>query len=194
MQRIYYAGGLLRPVFVTGLGVLGFLAGCRANGTTKSAAVHSGSALCVDGSASPATAAPAVGLWTGRRSGADVHVTARIGHPHVAGTISEPVSHHVETLETRRGKPPLRTIRNRATVRLEVLPPYLGDRAPSEFSTPAAVESHPVATYALPERVILASYESCGAVDPKPLVRYLRRDEVGQIVTDVLLHRLSAGP
>ena len=135
------------------------------------------------------------GRAVGRRQGvAEVRVTARIGHAQLTGPGSDGVSHQIETLETSRDAAPIRTASDNATVRLDLLPPYVGDRAPPELPAPARPGSHPVATYSLSERVLLASYESCAAVDLKPMVRYFRRDEVGQIITDVMLHRESASP
>jgi hypothetical protein len=40
---------------------------------------------------------------------------------------------------------------------------------------------------------VLASYESCTSINSEPLVRYLRRDGRGRVVTDIMLYR-SAGP
>jgi hypothetical protein len=79
----------------------------------------------------------------------------------------------VETLETRPGTDTIRHAADTASVRLELIPP---------FARPAAV-------YPVGPLVLLASYEPCGLGRREPLIRYLRQDAGGRVVTDVLLRR-----
>jgi hypothetical protein len=127
---------------------------------------------CRSESARPASMAPAEGLWAYRDSATSLRVAAIIGP---AGTPegSTRVTRAVETLESLPGDGSIRHTTDTASVRLEFIPP---------FTRPAAV-------YAIDQQVILAAYEPCGASTQEPLLRYLRRDALGYLATDVMLQR-----
>ncbi len=129
-------------------------------------------ARCGSESARPATIAPAEGLWAYQDPATSHRVAAMIG-PAASAEGSTRVTRAVETLESRSGAGSIRHATDTASVRLEFIPP---------FTRPAAV-------YAIGQRVILAAYESCGADIRQPFIRYLRRDALGYLATDVMLHR-----
>lgn len=185
--------GIAHLIRLAGLAALAATAGCGPDTDSRSNAPLAGAADCPEGAVLPATAAPAVGLWA-ERGAAQVRVTARIGHAQPSGSAFGALWHHVETLESLPGRQPLRVTRDSATVRLELLPPYANDPTPPDPAPIHRREPHPTAAYVAPEGVVLASYESCALANPEPLVRYFRRDGRGQVVTDVMLHRLSVAP
>jgi hypothetical protein len=101
-------------------------------------------------------------------------VAALVGPAQVAAGHTQ-LRRRVETLETRLGSDTVRQVSDTASVRLELVPP---------FASPAAV-------YPVGPLVLLASYEPCSPGLREPLIRYLRRDAMGQVVTDVLLQRVA---
>jgi hypothetical protein len=73
-----------------------------------------------------------------------------------------------------------------AVVHVDLLPPY-GTAAPrmvDDRSRPGQA----AAVYSITPRVMIAAYESCGDVGA-PAIRYLRRDDRGQIAVDAMLRR-----
>jgi hypothetical protein len=138
--------------------------------TVQLAVVH---ADCDSDSIRPATAAPAEGLWVYQDRSALHRVAALVGPAQVT-TGRTQLRRRVETLESRwGGSDTIRQVSDTASVRLELVPP---------FASPAAI-------YPVGPLVLLASYEPCSPGHREPLIRYLRRDAEGQVVTDVLLHR-----
>jgi hypothetical protein len=129
-------------------------------------------AECNSDSIRPATAAPAEGLWVYEGRSTLHRVAAMVGPAQVT-TGHTQLTRRVETLESHRGSDTIRQVSDTASVRLELVPP---------FASPAAV-------YPVGPLVLLASYEPCSPGLRVPLIRYLRRDAEGQVVTDVLLHR-----
>ena len=131
-------------------------------------------AECDSDSIHPATAAPAEGLWVHEDRSTLHRVAALVGPAQVAAGHTQ-LRRRVETLETRLGSDTVRQVSDTASVRLELVPP---------FASPAAV-------YPVGPLVLLASYEPCSPGLREPLIRYLRRDAMGQVVTDVLLQRVA---
>jgi hypothetical protein len=169
------------PLLLLVLGAAGGAAACdlSADGEASAAAavlqLTTDDTECRHGSARPATGAPAEGLWayedrsTLHRVAAMVGPTqASAGHPHL--------TRRVETLETRPGSDTIRHASDTASVRLELVPP---------FGRPAAV-------YPVSALVRLMAYEPCVSDMREPLIRYLRRDTQGRVITDVLLEREAA--
>ena len=137
--------------------------------SARVALVH---ADCDSDSIRPATAAPAEGLWVYEDRSTRQQVAALVSPGQVA-TGHTQLTRRVETLESRRDGDTIRHVSDTASVRLELVPP---------FASPAAV-------YPVGPLVVVASYEPCGPDLRAPLIRYLRRDAKGQVVTDVLLRR-----
>ena len=130
-------------------------------------------AACGTEEIQPATGAPAEGLWLWE--GADHRVAAIVGPPQTeAGRAL--VTRRIETIEARRGADTLRYASDTATVRLQLLPPF----------------AQPAAAYTVGSLVQLASYEPCSPHLREPLIRYLRHDREGRVMTDVMLSRASA--
>jgi len=147
-------------------------------------------AACAGDSLRPATAAPAAGLWLYERASGE-RVAAMIGPP-LPSDHALVVTRPVETMEVSVSGDTIRHRVAAATVSLELVPPLspgaLGNRAPVD----SAAGGHPAATYALSPRVRVAAYEPCATSTRGPRIRYLRRDAVGRIVTDVMLRRASS--
>ena len=134
-----------------------------------------GDAECHYGSVRPAAGAPAEGLWVYEDRSTLHRVAAMIG-PTQLSTGSAHLTRRVETLETRSGTDTVRHSSDTASVRLELVPP---------FEQPAAV-------YPVSALVRLSAYEPCVSGTREPLIRYLRRDGQGRVITDVLLEREAA--
>jgi hypothetical protein len=127
---------------------------------------------CDSDSTRPATAAPAEGLWVHENRSTLHRVAALVGPTQVTAGHTQ-LTRRVETLETRLGSDTIRQVSDTASLRLELVPLF----------------ASPVAVYPVGPLVLLASYEPCAPGLREPLIRYLRRDAEGQVVTDVLLHR-----
>jgi hypothetical protein len=78
-----------------------------------------------------------------------------------------------------------------ATVSLELLPAPAPEPLGVGRMADSTVRTHPVAIYSPSPRVRLAAYEPCVTRGSGPRIRYLRRDAVGRVVTDVMLQRAS---
>ena len=132
---------------------------------------------CRTGEARPTTGAPAEGLWLFEGAGSQHRVAAIVGAPQsVAG--QSRVTRRVETLEARAGADTIHHVSDTAAVRLQLVPPF----------------ARPAAAYAVGPFVTLAAYEPCLAGFRDPLIRYLRRDGGGRVLTDVMLQRSAAEP
>ena len=127
---------------------------------------------CELDSVHPATGAPAEGLW-GFEERATAHRVAVMIGPARSEVGATRVTRSVETLESRPGSDTIRHLSDTASVHLEFIPPL----------------ERPAAIYAVGPLVRLASYEPCGPDRGQPLIRYLRLDRDGRVVTDVLLQR-----
>ena len=145
---------------------------------------------CSGDSLRPAAAAPAEGLWLFEQPSSRTRVAARIGaaRPDDRRLV---VMRPVEILEVTEGVDTIRQRIDTATVTLELLP-SLGRRTlGDDVVADTTLSSHPAATYAVSPRIRLAAYEPCITSSNSPRTRYLRRDETGRIVTDVMLRRES---
>ena len=166
--------------------------GCRQRSTPEQATTESSAAraamACAADSLYPVTAPPAAGLWIGNRTSPQTRVAAMIGPVSPDGDRAR-ITRRVETLELRSGSDSLRLASDTASVRLELLPPYVA-RADAAGPAPAGA-STPAAVYAIGSQVLLAAYEPCAASPAEPRVRYLRRDGRGAVATDVMLRRDS---
>ncbi|HEX6048749.1 MAG TPA: hypothetical protein VFZ21_05765 [Gemmatimonadaceae bacterium] len=142
---------------------------------------------CAGDSLRPAVAAPAPGLWLSENASGS-RVAAMIG-PLRPDDRALVVTRPVESVEVSASGDTVRHRLDAARVSLELLPPLqsLGGRSPSD----PTVSPHPAATYAVSSLVRLAAYEPCASSPRVPRLRYLRRDAVGRVVTDVLLQRAS---
>ena len=143
-------------------------------------------AACATDSLHPVTAAPAAGLWLGGDR-AGLRVAAMVGPASTDGDRAR-ITRRVETLELRRGADSIRVATDTASVTLELLPPYRGAVTRHADAGRAA----PAAVYAVSPLVLLASYEPCAASSDEPRIRYLRRDALGGVTTDLMLRRESA--
>ena len=130
---------------------------------------------CHYGSVRPATGAPAEGLWVYEDRSTLHRVAAMVGPMQVSAGSAQ-LTRRVETLETRPGADTVRHASDTASVRLELVPP---------FARPAAV-------YPVSALVRLSAYEPCVPGPREPVIRYLRRDVQGRVITDVLLEREAA--
>jgi hypothetical protein len=95
------------------------------------------------------------------------------------------VTRTIEAIETNTGGE-RRSRADTAVVHLDLLPPY-------ESTAPRTVDdrSRPgqaAAIYAITPRLLIAAYESCSDAGA-PAIRYLRRDDRGQIAVDAMLRR-----
>jgi hypothetical protein len=98
------------------------------------------------------------------------------------------ITRRVETLEVGGPGQAIRLANDRASVALELLPPYRGGSQQADQTA----RDRPAAVYAVSPLVLLASYEPCASSDDEPRIRYLRRDAHGAVATDLMLHRESA--
>ena len=165
-------------------------AGCRQRESSTPALADTvlamATAACATDSLHPATAAPASGLWAGG-DGAGLRVAAMVG-PSSTDDRRARITRRIETLERRAGAASIRLATDTASVALELLPPHRADGA----RTTDTVVAGPAAVYAVSPLVLLASYEPCAASSDEPRVRYLRRDDRGGVITDLMLRRESA--
>ena len=143
---------------------------------------------CAGDSLLPAAGAPAQGLWS-YEPPAGGRVVAMIG-PTLADDRALVVTRPVETVEVGATGDTLRYHLDAAKVSLELVPP-LNSLGTGVVRPGSAAPPHPAATYAVSAFVRLAAYEPCATGSRGPRIRYLRRDATGQIVTDVMLHRMS---
>jgi hypothetical protein len=148
---------------------------------------------CAADSLRPATAAPAEGLWIGIQPGpGGGRVAALIGPASVkSGELK--LVRRVETIEVRPTGDTLRYHADATSVHLEILPSATDPAVDSGDATRAPLPPQPTAAYAVTPLTWLAAYEPCAAGIEGPALRYLRRDPVGRIITDVMLRRASAG-
>ena len=130
---------------------------------------------CEDGLVQPATGAPAEGLWSYANTATTHRVAAMIGPPRSTAGAAQ-VTRRVEVLETGPDADTIRHTSDTASVRLELLPPFV----------------RPAAVYPVHPLVLLASYEPCGGGAREPLIRYIRRDGRGRVAADVVLRREAA--
>lgn len=144
---------------------------------------------CAGDSLRPAAAAPAEGLWLFERPSSRERVAARVGPPRPADG-SLVVARPIETVEVTGAGDTLRLRLDTATVSLELLPP-IGGATLGTAGADSVGGSQPAATYAPSSGVRLAAYEPCVTSSRGPRIRYLRRDGMGRIVTDVMLQRAS---
>jgi hypothetical protein len=143
---------------------------------------------CASDSLRPAVAAPAQGLWLNERPSA-ARVAAMIG-PTTPDERALVVTRPVESVEVTANGDTARFRNDTAKVSLELLPPP-GPLGMDSMPADSTGRSYPAATYAVSARVRLAAYEPCATSHRGPRIRYLRRDSVGRIVTDVMLYRAS---
>ena len=181
----------IRPRFAA-LAVV--LAGCAQTDTppaevsSVSAALAAVPAVCSADSLRPVTAAPAAGLWIGERERPATRVAAMVGPASTDGERAR-ITRRVKTLELLSAMDSIRSTTETASVALELLPPYRPRRMQVDSRADA---TEAAAVYAISPRVLLASYEPCAASAGEPRIRYLRRDERGAVVTDLMLRRESA--
>lgn len=164
-----------------GLGLLVLIAACGRPSDREPAGTHEVAEFaaegpgCEDGSVQPATGAPAEGLWSYADIARTHRVAAMIG-PARSPAGAAQVTRRVEILETGPDADTIRHTSDTASVRLELLPPFV----------------RPAAVYPVHPLVLLASYEPCGGGTREPLIRYIRRDGRGRVATDVVLRREAA--
>lgn len=143
------------------------------------------SAACGRDSLHPSAAPPAEGIWTSSGSADGEHVAAMIGPAEVrAGSTF--ITRAIETVEPASSALVVRTRLDNASMRLELVPRYLGERVASSARTRDAGPRESAAVYALTPFVSVISYEACAG---PPAVRYLRRTVDGAIARDVMLRR-----
>ena len=172
-----------------------FVVGCRqadptpAVSTERAAVVAAMVTACAADSLRPVAAAPAGGLWIGTRAAPRTRVAALIGPASTDGDRAR-ITRRVETLEVAAGSDSIRLATDTASVKLALLPPFRGSSTSAGVSMRSGTEA--VAVYAITPLVLLASYEPCAESAGEPRIRYLRRDQRGAVVIDVMLRRESS--
>jgi hypothetical protein len=155
--------------------------GARADADAPAAATatHPGRTdpTCEQDEVRPTTGAPAEGLWLYEDGRTGLRVAAIVG-PAQSETGRARLTRRVETLEARKGADTLRFASDTAAVRLQLVPPF----------------ARPASAYAVAPLVLLASYEPCTPGLREPLIRYLRQDRAGHVLTDVMLTRAPGAP
>ena len=174
------------------LATLVVLGGCRERSASNSREMLDAAGLLIDpcagNSLRPGAGAPAQGVWLSE-SASGGRVLVRIGPARSDDNLLV-VTRPVESLEVGASGDTIRARLDAATVALEPVPP-LGSLGTAGSNPDSSAGSARAATYRVTGFVRLAAYESCPISDRGSRVRYLRRDRAGQIVTDVMLHRVA---
>ena len=161
-------------------------AASQSDRAVKLATAASGTAAaCRGGVLRPSAIPPAEGVWTFIASDGNDRIAVMLG-PTELRVGSTVVTRSVEAIETRPQGGEFRSRLDTAVVRLDLLPSYRG--TVTQRDGRASVATQPTAIYAITPRVLIAAYEPC-LDDAAPAIRYLRRDERGQVVVDAMLRR-----
>ena len=139
---------------------------------------------CHGGSLRPSALPPTEGVWSYQSGDGNGRVAVMLGPTELRGA-SAVVTRSIEAIEAG----PTGERRSRvdtAVVHIDLLPPY--GRPSPQIGTGRRAAEQAAAAYAITPRILIAAYEACGE-GGAPAIRYLRRDSVGRVAVDAILHR-----